>query len=160
MTIGLTGHQDLGTAKSMDWIRQVLKKSLLQYPNIEMGISALAIGADQLFAEVLLSRSIPYKVIVPCQGYESTFDEGHRGRYFELLEQAQDVEQLAFDQPEEKAFMAAGKAVVDQSDMLMAIWNGLPAKGLGGTGDVVAYAQSKGRKVMHIHTLEQQVMMI
>jgi hypothetical protein len=31
--------------------------------------------------------------------------------------------------------------------MLVAIWDGKPARGLGGTGDVVRYAQEKGTAV-------------
>lgn len=48
---------------------------------------------------------------------------------------------LPYSKPEE-AFLACGKAVADWTDILIAIWDGRPAKGRGGTGDVVAYARS------------------
>jgi hypothetical protein len=35
-------------------------------------------------------------------------------------------------------------AVVQRSDVLLAVWDGLPARWFGGTGDVVAYARERG----------------
>ncbi|MFJ8953478.1 hypothetical protein ACIRO1_25525 [Streptomyces sp. NPDC102381] len=49
--------------------------------------------------------------------------------------------------------MAAGKEVVDQSDVLLAVWDGKPAGGKGGTADVVAYAQRQGMDVRIIWPL-------
>ena len=43
--------------------------------------------------------------------------------------------------------MAAGKSIVDSCEMLIAIWDGKPARGLGGTGDVVRYARKTGKAV-------------
>jgi hypothetical protein len=34
--------------------------------------------------------------------------------------------------------------VVDPSDVLVAVWDGEPARRLGGTADVVAYARERG----------------
>jgi len=57
------------------------------------------------------------------------------------------VDTLAFREPSEEAFFAAGKAVVDACDWLIAVWDGEPARGLGGSADVVAYARNQGRRV-------------
>ncbi len=46
--------------------------------------------------------------------------------------------------------MAAGVWMVDRSDRLVAIWDGKPAAGLGGTGDVVAYALERGIPVVRV----------
>jgi len=35
--------------------------------------------------------------------------------------------------------------VVDLADLLIAVWDGKPARGPGGTADVVAYAASAGK---------------
>jgi len=37
--------------------------------------------------------------------------------------------------------MAASKFMVDEADELYAVWDGKPARGYGGTADVVAYAR-------------------
>jgi hypothetical protein len=41
--------------------------------------------------------------------------------------------------------MDGGRAVGDRSNVLVAVWDGQPARGLGGTADVVvAYARERG----------------
>ena len=40
--------------------------------------------------------------------------------------------------------MDAGKVVVDRSSVVLAVWDGQPSRGLGGTADVVAYARQRG----------------
>lgn len=48
-----------------------------------------------------------------------------------------------------QAVLDAGGVLVavlpaSESDVLLAVWDGLPGRGPGGTADVVAYARSKG----------------
>ena len=43
--------------------------------------------------------------------------------------------------------MAASRLMVDAADELFAVWDGQPARGHGGTGDVVAYARERGKPV-------------
>jgi hypothetical protein len=49
------------------------------------------------------------------------------------------------------SYLAAGKRVVDMSDVMVAIWNGKPAEGLGGTADIVQYALAQKKPVIHIN---------
>jgi hypothetical protein len=44
----------------------------------------------------------------------------------------------------ERAHLAAGQVVVDRSERLVAVWDGKPARGIGGTADIVSYARQKG----------------
>ncbi|MCA1708813.1 MAG: hypothetical protein LC808_38260, partial [Actinobacteria bacterium] len=53
-----------------------------------------------------------------------------------------------YDSPSEDAFFAAGRRVVDLSDVVVAVWDGMEAKGKGGTGDVVTYARDNGIPVV------------
>ena len=39
--------------------------------------------------------------------------------------------------------MDGGRAVVDCSSVLVAVWDGQPSRGLSGTADVVAYARER-----------------
>ena len=84
----------------------------------------------------------PWRSILPCQDYASSLvtDEG-RARFDELRQAAATVITLPYPKPSEQAFLAAGQAVVDRCDHLFAIWDGQPARGLGGTADIVAYAR-------------------
>lgn len=154
MIIGVTGHQELGSAETVRWVRRTLLQTIAQEP-VECGFTCLARGADQLFAEMLLKKGIPYTAVLASRDLEKTFDDPNSlEKYRFLLRRAADVTVLDNESASEEAFFAAGKLVVDSSDHLIAVWNGLPAKGLGGTGDVVQYALEKHKKVIHINPIK------
>ena len=133
MITGISGHQDL-SSYDLNWIKEQLQKVLSSLP-ITIGISSLAAGSDQLFASVLIKQEIPFKVIIPCMRYEETFTATRDlENYKLLLSGASQSSILDFSEPSEMAFFAAGKAVVESSNLLIAIWDGRKAKGLGGTG--------------------------
>lgn len=156
MKVGITGHQNLGSEEDIAWIATVLVEQIDKY-NATHGFTCLAVGADQLFASVLRERGIKYTAIIPCEGYETTFDEETLKTYRLLLDSAADTLQLPYSKPEEIAFWEAGKRLVEMTDVLIAIWNGAPAKGLGGTGDVVAFSVEKGKTVVHINNVDHSV---
>lgn len=112
------------------------------------GVSSLAAGADQRFAQTVLRLGGSLQVVVPSRHYESTFQtQRERDQFARLLDQASQVECLDHEAPSEEAFLEAGHRVVELCDVLIAVWDGLPAQGPGGTADVVAYARSLGRPV-------------
>jgi hypothetical protein len=157
MKVGVTGHQNLGSAENIIWLSITLKSAIQKY-KVDIGLTSLAIGADQLFAQLLKQSNIPYTVIIPCNNYEKTFtDTTSLGIYQTLLSSAYNYYQLQFAEPSETAFYTAGKEIVDRSDMMFAIWNGQPVKGLGGTGDIVKYAQSIKKLVVHLNPITQTV---
>lgn len=145
MRIGVTGHQDLGDRGGR------LDKSVREYlggVEVLVGISSLAIGADQLFATAVLDLGGSLEVVVPSANYTTTFAaHADRARYASLLSRATSIEQMPFDDPSEAAFLEAGKNVVRRADRILALWDGLEAAGIGGTADVVAYARSRGTPV-------------
>ncbi len=157
MKIGITGHQQLGSDATITWLSDTLEGIIRQY-HIDIGITSLAIGADQLYAEVLRKAHIPYIAVIPSNEYATTFQNTNDlERYQELLRGASERVQLPFEKPSETAFYEAGKQIANLSDMLLAIWNGLPAKGLGGTGDIVKYSISIKRPVVHLNPITQTV---
>jgi hypothetical protein len=148
-TIGQSGHRLLPVGARVyirsvlsDYLRGIAERGALR------GLTSLAVGADQLFAEVVLSLKGELAVVVPCARYEETFSTlSQRRRYHRLIELAADVERLDYVDASEQAFFAAGRRVVERCDELVAIWDGKPARGPGGTADVVAYAQRSGRPI-------------
>lgn len=48
------------------------------------------------------------------------------------------------------AYEACGRHVVDHSDALLAVWDGEPSAGRGGTGDIVAYARARQRPLIWV----------
>ena len=157
MKVGITGHQDLGSEETISWLSDTLESIVKQY-GIDLGITSLAIGADQLYTEILKKRHIRYIAIIPSEEYEKTFtDRNKLDKYIALLQGASDTIKLPFEKPTETAFYEAGKQVVNLSEIVIAIWNGLPAKGLGGTGDIVKDALSIEKPVVHLNPITQRV---
>jgi hypothetical protein len=144
--LGATGHQEL-PADAGQYVVERVREVLEQFVPPLRVISALAAGADQLVAREVLRVGGSLHVVVPAVGYEASFPPADRREYEHLLKQADDVTRLNFPEPSEPAYWAAGRRVVDGCDILVAIWDGRPARGLGGTGDVVAYAETRGKDV-------------
>jgi hypothetical protein len=113
-------------------------------------LSCLAVGADQVFAEAALAAGLRLHAVVPCLGIEATFSAAELPGYQALLAAASRVTTLDFTAPSEDAFDAAGRFVVSACDLLVAVWDGEPARGKGGTGDIVKHAREVGRPVIHI----------
>jgi hypothetical protein len=84
-------------------------------------------------------------VVIPAARYRDGFeDEDAKRGYDELMDRATYAEPLDHVESTEEAQMAGGRAVVDHSDLLVAVWDGKPARGHRGTADVVAYARGRG----------------
>jgi len=147
MRIGLTGHQNI-PSQALEYVTRGIAEVLDRVKDELVGVSSLAAGADQLFASMVLERGGSLQLVIPCRRYEETFpDPEDLTNFRTLLERAVSVETLSFDEPSEEAYLAAGCRVVDLSDVLLAVWDGQPARGKGGTGDIVEYARSRATRV-------------
>jgi hypothetical protein len=147
MRIGMSGHQDI-PEEAIAFVRRSITGILSKFGDDLVGVSSVAAGADQLFASLILEHGGRLHIIIPSEGYETTFSAPHDlGQFRSLLKRADTVEKLTYAEPSEDAFLAAGRRVVDNSDLLLAVWDGQPAKGKGGTADIVKYARDRGCKV-------------
>jgi hypothetical protein len=142
--IGVTGHREL-TPEIRAFVRAQITAILREHVMPVLGLSSLADGADQLFAETVLQEGGHLSVIIPATSYESTVEDSRK--YNELLAAAQNVTTLDFGTPGPDAYEAAGKRIVDDCDLLVAVWDGAAPRGPGGTYAAVSYAQRIGRPV-------------
>ncbi|WP_441286189.1 hypothetical protein ACSRUE_27525 [Sorangium sp. KYC3313] len=151
MRIGITGHRHLGGSDDRKGVHAEISARLRERarPGDE-ALSSLAIGADQIFAQAALEAGLRLHAVVPCEGYDATFSPEELQGYEALLTAATEVTTLAFPIPSEIAFEAAGRWIVDHCDAVIAVWNGCPASGRGGTGDIVDYARSKNVQLVVI----------
>jgi hypothetical protein len=128
----------------------MIEDELRQSENL-VGISSLADGADQIFADVVLQLGGSLLAVLPSADYARSFGTDKSRKHYEhLLSVATDRVQLPFSEPSEDAYLAAGKTVVDKSDKILAVWDGKPAAGRGGTADIVRYAELQGTPVVRI----------
>jgi hypothetical protein len=65
----------------------------------------------------------------------------------ELLARAVNVHTMPFERSGRDAYVAASKHMLSTVDTLIAVWDGKPAGGYGGTGDVVAAARQAGIEI-------------
>lgn len=147
MRVGVTGHQDI-PPQALEYVLRGATDVLDRVKDELVGVSSLAAGADQFFASLVLERGGRLELVLPCRRYEKTFSDPADLRNFRLiLERAASVETLSFEEPSDDAYLAAGRRVVDLSEMLLAIWDGQPARGKGGTADIVEYARSRATRL-------------
>jgi hypothetical protein len=142
----MTGHQGL-PAPTAELVTAALRNTLRAYTPGLVAVTMLGPGADQLFARVVLELGGTLEVVQPTTGmqYRDSFeDPAARAGYDELYGQASHVQVVEHPESTEQAHMDGGRAVVDRSSVLVAVWDGKPARGLGGTADVVAYARERG----------------
>ncbi|MGW9022668.1 hypothetical protein ACWGQ5_00190 [Streptomyces sp. NPDC055722] len=141
--IGVTGHRNIPAAV-LPAVRSGMTVELSARTTAG-ALSSLAAGADQLFAGIALGVGIPVTAVIPGMDYEAHLgDEVVRAAYRRLLESCTARVDLPKEPTHEEAYYAAGRWIVDHADRLVAVWDGRPARGQGGTADVVAYARRTG----------------
>lgn len=153
--IGVTGHQ-ARPGIDWDWVAERIHDLLSKLEPGSRALTSLAAGSDQVFAREALSLGLPVTAVIPLPCYERCFAPTDLSAYHELAPQCDRVE-LPGGGSDEEAFLAAGRYVADTCDTMVAVWDGEPAAGLGGTADVVAYCLQQGRDVIHIDTIHRVV---
>lgn len=154
--IGVTGHQRLDDPAAWSWVEEAVGLELDTATGPLVVVTSLAIGADQLVARLGASRGAMVYAVLPFAGIERTFAAEDLSEYRQLASQAS-IEILQTPGTDEDAYLAAGRRVVELSDVMIAVWDAKPAKGKGGTADIVAYAVESGVPVVHINPTERTV---
>lgn len=117
-------------------------------------VSPLADGADQIGAEIALELGFSLQVVLPFEraDYRRDFNDGSAAERFDsLIGRADNVLELPGSRDHEpEAYMMAGRATVAHCDVLIAVWDGLAARGRGGTADVIQLAIRRGTPVVHL----------
>lgn len=116
-------------------------------------ISPLADGADQLAAEIALRVGFELQAVLPFERetYRRRLAEASRKRFDALLDSASCELQLPGEIDRElDAFLMTGRATIAHCNILLAVWDGLPPRGRGGTGEIVQLAITRGMPVLHL----------
>ncbi len=108
------------------------------------GLCCLADGTDHIFARAVADLGGELEAVIPAEQYRDGLPTVAQPDYDELLDSAAVVHRLSYPTPTPDALMAASIFMIERADQLYAVWDGLPARGYGGTADVVAYAREQG----------------
>lgn len=138
--IAVTGHRGLstGTTRLVDI---ALRNAVAEVDVPIIGISCLADGADQLFARAVLDHGGALEVIVPAEKYRAGLPAECGPEYDALIARAIDIHTLDHVESTAQAHMEASAYMIDNADAVFAVWDGQPARGYGGTADIVSYAR-------------------
>jgi hypothetical protein len=163
LIIGVTGHRDLrpqDLEALSEQVRQVLLKLKSRYSSTPLVmLSALAEGADRLAAKVALEPGVAARLIAPLpmprQAYEEDFKDGDSlaefrdllgkaERWFELPLPADTTEEgLSQPKQRDRQYEEVAKFIARESQILIALWDGVKTGLQGGTSQVVRF-QTEG----------------
>jgi hypothetical protein len=119
-------------------------------------VSPLAEGADRIVARAVLAQpgaALTVPLPFPAGDYAADFAApASKAEFEELLARAARVEVLPPAATRDEGYERAGRWVVEHSDVLLALWDGAPSQGGGGTADIVAYARERELPVYWIRT--------
>lgn len=116
-------------------------------------VSPLADGADQIAAEIALQSGFELHAILPFKrdDYRLDLPDDARSSFDDLLNRSSCVLELPGDaRAQLEAYVMAGRSTMAHSDILVSVWDGLPARGRGGTGEVVNLAIAAGTPLIHV----------
>ncbi|RKE20659.1 hypothetical protein [Streptomyces sp. TLI_171] len=146
--IAVTGHLDLTPATARA-VRAALDALLAARPAAELtGVSCLAPGADTLFADAVLARGARLVAVLPGPAYpDPQATAAERAAFERLRAAAHRVLVLPAPLLDPAAYVAANEELLRLADELIAVWDGGPGNGPGGTADMVAAARAAGLPV-------------
>ena len=156
--IGVTGHRFLAEVpKLRASVRVAVRRIADRFPDrTYVLLSSLAEGADRLVAcaameefEAALVVPLPMEV----DAYTATFQsQASVAEFRRLLRRASRATTPSPEVATTDPWMRAGAYIANNSDALIALWDGREAQGEGGTADVVALALRRRIPVFHVLT--------
>ena len=153
IAVGVSGHRNLQDLEIVsNAVDEALREILAAFgDNSLQVISPLAEGADRLVAwRAMANYSVCLIVPLPLEMSDYMLDfnsRASRSEFSTLIAQADRVFELPEAETREAAYLASGMYVLDHSDVLIAVWDGEPARGTGGTAEIVAEARRRGMPI-------------
>ncbi len=157
LVIGVTGHRKLFYVTELTTLLDIELKKISKKYLIKAIISPLADGADRLVVEILMERfnanlivSLPFEK----DEYKKDFSQNSQWEFNNYLKQAFKVDEVGSleKNSRDECYLNVGKYIVEKCDILIALWDGKEANGMGGTGDIVKYAKEQEKDILHINT--------
>ena len=155
LAIGFTGHRSLlDESNSRKLICDYLAEQKATTLGIVYGVSSVAAGGDLLFAESCIQLEIPLRVLLPLprEYFRKDFDVATWMRVEQVLSKAVSVEVTGTNELREQGYYECGVETVQQCQLMIALWDGEPSRGLGGTQQIVSFARTMGRPVVWFHS--------
>jgi uncharacterized integral membrane protein len=169
--MGVTGHKDLEPSQRIEQvIRDQIRRIRTHLPRADTEVrlavvSQLAEGADRLLVQIVRNEAreqgedARLEVVLPT--HRSTYpkwqgfsEESHQ-EFEALLAEATSISEPASAEPPQDragAYESASRQVVGRSDVLIALWDGGPTGGRGGTAETLLDAAARSKPCIWIST--------
>ena len=147
MKIAVTGHRPRRLKNQEEDIKKWLSSQLDKYKCTE-AISGMAQGADQIFAQVAVNKDIP---LICCYPYRKNFFHQEEQR---ILSKAKDIKFISKTYTGNRVYWFRDKYMVDNCDLLLAVWDGVKT---GGTWLTVDYARRIGKPIVYYDFNEEKI---
>ena len=157
--VGFTGHRELTDPSQMASQIDLVLNRLSDISGPLAAVSSLARGADLLFLDAVTRRKLPLWLMLPfpLARFEKDFSPPDWDKIKPYFKAALQVEEITGAASDDEAYMEAGEKTVEEADILVAVWDGKPAAGLGGTADIVEYARKLEKPLIWINPLTGSV---
>jgi len=155
LAIGFTGHRKLEDERIcriqiLDFLtaRQASTRAILY------GVSSVAAGGDLIFGESCLELGIPLRIFLPfpAEHFQKDFIDSDWERATAIMRSALSVEVIGDGQQPEERYYECGIQIVQQSHFMLALWDGLPSRGRGGTAEIKDFALAIGKPVVWLNS--------
>lgn len=146
--LGFAGHRSLtDEAAIRQSIRTAVETFRSQVDGEVIGRSSAADGADLLFLEACRDAGLSYSVVLPFpedRFREDFADDTRWARAKSIIDGAASVEIAPGHEGAPEAYHLAAREILDVADAMLFVWDGQPARGLGGTAETVGDARDRG----------------
>lgn len=142
--VGFAGHRKVPDRAALKAVlRREMDDFVAGFNGEVIGVSSAAAGADLLFMEVCAEAGIKSVVILPFdrKRFQEDFDDPEEWRRAcELMDAALWCEIAEGNEEPPAAYHVVARQVLEVSDRMLFVWDGAPARGLGGTAETVLEA--------------------
>ena len=147
--VGVTGLRDL-TSFNLKKLKRSISTELEEIKKVNnqsIMLNSIAVGADQLCAEIGLSLGYELICPLPFSKYRSDFCGKDLVLFDMLLGKANNTFVVSDSSCKDSAYLDAGKYIVQNCDVLLAVWDGKPQTSICGTAAIIAYAKRLHKEV-------------
>ena len=146
--MGLAGHRELpDRVQAAEWIARELAVVLATLPGEAVGITSAAAGSDLLFLAACRAAGLKTVVLLPFdrERFQEDFsDEDEWQRACQEMDAAWWCEVVPGGEIAPAVYHVVAREVLELADRMLVLWNGEPARGLGGTAESVQEATERG----------------
>jgi hypothetical protein len=158
--VGFTGHRQLDQPREIEGaLRGVLEALRREGPGEWIALSSAAAGADTLFAREALALGLAWHAVLPLPPAEFRHDflPADWKLTEALLREAGQVRVIGESGSRDDRYLDCGMETVNDCDVFIALWDGRPTRGKGGTAEVVAYARALKKPLVIINAATCEV---